>query len=114
MSKTVKHIVYSLGILIYIGIMISLACNFYLPLIVVPFVAWAWALIVLIGFIRDSKRFRADIASDANKEWSTDAEEYKVVWEEEPHDTEWKYETAAIIGFTGMWAIYMIIGFLAR
>lgn len=114
MSKTAKHVVYSIVLLIYLGIMISLVCNFYLPLIMVPIVACGWGTVVLVGFIRDRKRFKEDIASDANKEWEGDADDYKVVYEEEPHDIEWKYETAAIIGFTGMWVVYLIVGFLAR
>ncbi|MCI5800856.1 MAG: hypothetical protein SOX72_01495 [Oscillospiraceae bacterium] len=114
MSKTVKNIVYSLGLVIYLGIMVSLLCNFYMPLIIVPVVACTWGAIVLVGFLKDLKRFKADIATDANKEWEADAKEYEATYEEEPHDIEWRYETIAIIGFTAMWVIYLIVGFAAR
>ena len=114
MSKTVKNIVYSLGLVIYLGIMVSLLCNFYMPLIIVPVVACTWGAIVLIGFLKDLKRFKADIATDANKEWETDAKEYEAIYEEEPHDIEWKYETVAIIGFTAMWVIYLCLLYTSR
>ena len=114
MTKQGKTILYSAILCVDGFIMLSLLFNNFMALIIVPFVAWGWALVVLVGFIRDRKRFAADIASDKDADWNSETKELKVVWEEEPHDIEWKFETIAIYGFTALIVIYWISGLMAR
>ena len=103
MTKTTKLTVYSIVFFLYLAIMVALPLNFFLILIIVPFIASGWAAVVLIQFIKDRKQFMADIDVDKAVQWDSD-NTYLVKWEEEPKDIEWKFHTVICV----VWVIYYI------
>lgn len=113
-NKTKKIIMYGGTFLLYAITMIALPFNWFMPLIIVPFIALGWASFVLYRFIKDYKTFKDDIAEDKEANWDTEAKEFDVTWEENPRDIEWKFETLAIGFFSLMYVLYIVIGFAMR
>ena len=117
MSKTTKGIVYTIVLLAYGFIMVSLIANFFSALILAPILALGWATVVLISFIKNLGTFRKDLKEDEAKDWhgnqaSDDAA--AVIHEVEPHDIEWKFETIALIGFTVLYLAMLVTGLMWR
>jgi len=109
MSKSAKISLYSLIMLLYGVIMVAFLMNYFIILIIVPFLALGWAVSVLVSFIKDLNKFREDIKEDSLKNWG-EVTSVVVEWEEEPRDIEWKFETAAMILFPLFILAYWVIG----
>ena len=113
MTNSTKMYVYSTILLLYLAVMIALPLNFFVVLIIVPFVASGWAVVILAQFLVGRKKFMDDIESDKTANWEDD-NTYLAKWEEEPKDLEWKFHTVICVG----WPIYyfgmLILGLLMR
>lgn len=109
MSKNMKITLYSLILLLYGVVMVAFLMNYFVILMIVPFLAMGWAISVLFTFLKDLNKFRDDIKEDSLKNWG-EVTSVVVEWEDEPKDIEWKFETAAMILFPLAILGYWIIG----
>lgn len=109
MNNNVKRVLYLCIILSYGLVMTAFLFNYFIILIIVPFMAIGWALTVFITFLKDLHRFSEDIREDSLKNWG-EVTSVVVEWEEEPKDIEWKFETTAMILFPLYIIVYIVIG----